>query len=139
MSTNTKRYHTDFMPRFSDFDLQGIVNSARYLDFLSEARIDQMVRCYRMPMDHYMKKNQTWVFSSVNLNYLKPIFFGKQIRVETEVIAIEGAMATVDFSFHDAESGKVHANGKATYHLIDLASKKPVPVPAEDVEVFLSR
>jgi acyl-CoA thioester hydrolase/thioesterase-3 len=133
-----RRFASEFTPRFSDFDMQGIMSSRCYLDFLVEARIDQMVRCYEIPLARYAEKNQTWVFSAVTLSFVSPIFFGTKIRVETEVTAIEGAAATVDFSFRHAAKDKLFARGCAIYHLIDLGTKRPVDVPAKDADAFLS-
>jgi acyl-CoA thioester hydrolase/thioesterase-3 len=134
-----RRFASEFTPRFSDFDMQGIMSSRCYLDFLVEARIDQMVRCYEIPLDHYTAKNQTWVFSAVTLTFLRPVVYGTKILVETEVTSIEGAAATVAFAFRQAGKDKVFAEGSATYHLIDLATRRPVDVPAKEVEAFLSR
>src|SRR4051812_21920560 len=67
-----KRFSTEFTPRFSDFDAQGILNSKQYLDFLTEARMDQMIRCYLVPMDTYHKRSQTWVFSTFSIKFYKP-------------------------------------------------------------------
>jgi acyl-CoA thioesterase FadM len=127
------------MPRFSDFDMQGIMSSRCYLDLLVEARLDQMVRCYEIPLERYAERNQTWVFSAVTLTFVSPVLYGTKILVETEVTNIEGAAATVDFAFRHASKDKVFAKGTATYHLIDLATKRPVAVPREDADVFLSR
>jgi len=134
-----RRFTSEIMPRFSDFDMQGIMSSRCYLDFLVEARIDQMARCYELPFTHYAEKNQTWVFSGVNLNFVSPVLFGTKIVVETEVTKIEGAAATVDFVFRHAAKDKIFAKGFATYHLVDIATKRPVAVPAKEVDVFLSR
>ncbi|HXU03963.1 MAG TPA: acyl-CoA thioesterase [Polyangia bacterium] len=134
-----RRFASEFTPRFSDFDMQGIMSSRCYLDYLVEARIDQMARCYELPLAHYAERNQTWVFSAVALDFLSPVLFGAKIVVETEVTKIEGAAATVDFAFRHPTKDRVFARGCATYHLIDLATKRPIDVPAKDVEVFLSR
>jgi len=134
-----RRFTSEFTPRFSDFDMQGIMSSRCYLDFLVEARIDQMVRCYDRPLDHYAERNQSWVFSALSIGFVSPVFFGTKILVETEVTKIEGAAATVDFAFRHPAKDKVFARGCATYHLIDLGTKRPVDVPANDVDAFLSR
>jgi acyl-CoA thioester hydrolase/thioesterase-3 len=133
-----RRFVSEFTPRFSDFDMQGIMNSRCYLDFLVEARIDQMARCYQVPLDHYEKQNQSWVFSAFTIAFINPVFFGAKILVETEVMRIVGSAATVDFAFRHATKEKIFARGCATYHLIDLGTKRPVDVPLRDVEVFLS-
>jgi acyl-CoA thioester hydrolase/thioesterase-3 len=134
-----RRFTSEFTPRFSDFDMQGIMSSRSYLDFLVEARIDQMSRCYEVPIDSYTKKNQTWVFSAITLSFISPVVFGTKLLVDTEVVAMEGASATVDVSFRHATKDKIFATGRATYHLVDLGTKRPVEIPKEDVDVFLSR
>jgi acyl-CoA thioesterase FadM len=134
-----RRFTSEFTPRFSDFDMQGIMSSRCYLDLLVEARLDQMVRCYEIPLDHYTAKNQTWVFSAVTLSFLSPVVYGTKLLVETEVTNIEGAAATVDVVFRHASKDKVFAKGCATYHLIDVATRRPVDVPPSEVAVFVSR
>jgi acyl-CoA thioesterase FadM len=133
-----KRYSTVFTARLSDFDLQGILNSKCYVDFLAEARLDQMVNHYLIPFDHYSKKNQTWVLSNLQIAFSRPIFFPQSFVVETEVTAIEGSRADVDFVFKRTASEVVHASGKASYHFVDLTTKRPVPIPPDDANVFLS-
>lgn len=133
-----KRFTSEFVPRFSDFDVQGILNSRTYVDLLVEARLDQMIHCYKLPMDHYAKKNQSWVFSSVTLNFVRPIFLGAKVTVETEVTSMEGSVAKVDFAFKCPTKGKIFADGSATYHLIDLVTKRPLDIPDSDREIFLS-
>jgi len=51
-----RRFASEFTPRFSDFDMQGIMSSRSYLDFLVEARIDQMARCYEIPLERYAER-----------------------------------------------------------------------------------
>ena len=134
-----RRFTSELTPRFSDFDMQGIMSSRSYLDFLTEARIDQMGRCYELPIDTYTKRNQSWVFSAVSLSFISPVVFGMKVLVDTEVVAMEGATATVDFAFRHSTKDKIFAKGRATYHLIDLATKRPVDILEEDIEAFLSR
>jgi acyl-CoA thioesterase FadM len=75
----------------------------------------------------------------VNLAFVSPVFFGTKIVVETEVTKIEGAAATVDFAFRHPVKDKVFAKGSATYHLVDLRTKRPVDVPPREADIFLSR
>ncbi|PIT99402.1 MAG: hypothetical protein COT74_10385 [Bdellovibrionales bacterium CG10_big_fil_rev_8_21_14_0_10_45_34] len=134
-----KRFISEFCPRFSDFDMQGILNSRIYLDLLAEARLDQMVRCYGRPLDYYAKKNASWVLSSLTIDFRRPVYYGNKIRVETEVVAMEGAVATVDFAIGNDNISDRYASGKANYHLVDLATKRPITIGNEDIEIFLSK
>lgn len=136
----TKKFVTSFTPRFSDFDLQGILNSRQYVDLLVEARFEQMQRCYNYPIDHYLKRGQHWVVAKMQFLFISPIYPGREILVTTAVSKIEGAKATVEFSFETTASdgrAKTHATGTTEYVLIDLATKKPVDIPENERAIYL--
>ena len=140
MTTNTKkRYFSEIQPRFSDFDLQGILNSMHYVNLLNEARFEQMGRCYNHPIENYVKRGQHWVASHLSFNFLSPIYPGRKVLVFTEVCKIEGAAAFVDFSFETEVNGgfKVHTTGKAEYVLVDLKTKVPVKISDDEHAIFL--
>ena len=138
-TTELKRFATEFSPRFSDFDLQGILNSRQYVDILNEARFDQMKRCYNYPIEEYVKKGQHWVVSGLSFTFISPIYPGRPVLVHTQVVKIEGPKAYVEFSFEtETKVGfKVHASGSAEYVLIDIKSKSPVDISAEEKAIFL--
>jgi acyl-CoA thioesterase FadM len=135
-----KKFTSSFFPRFSDFDLQGILNSRQYIDLLAEARFDQMLRCYKYPIDSYVKRNQHWVVSNLCLDFVSPIYPGKAVNVSTSVYQIEGPKAYVAFTFETLSSTnalKTHAFGKAEYVLIDLNTKQPVEISKEEKDIYL--
>lgn len=134
-----KKFTSTFNPRFSDFDLQGIMNSKAYIDLLAEARFDQMQRCYKYPIENYLKKNQHWVTAKLEFNFESPIFPGRELFVTTSVTSIEGPVAKVTFSFESksAKGEKIHCWGNANYVLIDLATKTPINISDSDKEIYL--
>lgn len=135
-----KKFTTIFLPRFTDFDLQGILNSARYVELLAEARFEQMNRCYNYPIENYLKKNQHWVVANININYISAISPGRAIEISTEVTEIVGPKAHVAFGFETRNSSgqvKSHALGTAEYVLIDLKTKAPIDISEEERNVFL--
>ncbi len=120
------KFRTVVEPRFSDFDLQGILNSRQYLDLVGEARVDQMKRCYGTPMEDYVAKGQTFVVQSFQIDYDRPIHYGTRFNIETWVEEMKGPMALVCFKFINTEGTVTYAHGSGKYFLIDLRSKKPV-------------
>lgn len=135
-----KKYVTEFTPRFSDFDLQGILNSRQYIDLLNEARFDQMNRCYKYPIEEYVKQGLHWVAASLSFNFMSPIYPGRKVLVFTQVVNIEGPKACVEFSFETNSSDgsrKIHATGKAEYVLINIKTKSPVNITDKERELYL--
>lgn len=132
------RYTTTFRPRFSDFDLQGVLHSKSYLDYLAEARLDQLERCYRLPISGYLAKNQSFVVHSYNIVFVRPITYGIEFSVSTSVQEIAGPTASVEFAFHDqGHEAKVYASGRIGYVLFDLAKRRPVPFEEAEKSVYL--
>ncbi|MBI4404511.1 MAG: thioesterase family protein [Deltaproteobacteria bacterium] len=124
-------------PRMTDYDLQGILNSKQYLDLVTEARIEQMTRYYKFPMEVYIEKKQSWILSRFAIEYRKPIPFPSQFFVHTKVKTIEGPKANVEFSFVSLDKSKTYASGEVDYYLFDMTSRKPVVVPENERKVFL--
>jgi YbgC/YbaW family acyl-CoA thioester hydrolase len=135
--TQKKRFQTHTRPRFSDFDLQGVLNSRQYMDFVGEARFDQMGRCYGKPISEYTAQNLTFIVSEFHIKYLRPITFGMEFLVETEVVEIDGSKITIDFEFKSIDAKKTHASGQVFYHLFDIVGRRPTPVSDEDKQRFL--
>ncbi len=131
------KYRTEVDPRFSDFDLQGILNSRQYLDLIGEARVDQMRRCYHTPMEDYTARGQTFVLRSLAIEYEKPIYYGSKFSIETWIEEIKGPMAKVCFRFISPTDEVLYASGSGIYFLVDLNTKKPARFPENAVKAYL--
>lgn len=134
-----KKFSSEFKPRYSDFDVQGILNSKNYIDLLAEARVDQMTRCYGVSMNYYQELGLTWVLSKIALEFQKPLFVGDSLVIQTEVTAIITSYAEVAFEAIRKSDKKLCAIGKAVYCLVELKTKKPVNISSQDSDIFLSR
>ena len=131
------KYRTSIVPRFSDFDLQGILNSRQYLDLVGEARTDQMKRCYKVPLETFTNRGQTFVLRTFEIAYEKPIYYGTAFDIETWVDDVRGPMAEILFRFVSPGDDVIYANGSARYFLVDCESRKPVEFSEEIRRVYL--
>ena len=131
-------YGTTFNPKFSDFDIQGVLNSKHYLDYLTEARIEQHETRYKIPMSKYLAKNQTFVVQDFHIKFNKPILFGHKFVVYTQVKDITGPIATMQFRFVSEDNeDRIYSEGTIQYSLFDFANKKSVSFSEEDKSVYL--
>lgn len=126
-------------PRFRDFDLQGILNSAVYLELVGEARAEQMARNFQLPVEKYTRLNQSWILSHFSIEYKQPIKYGSKFFIETKVESIDGPKARVQFAFHNTSKSKTHAQGIIDYHLYDLATRKTISIDEDEKTLYLSK
>lgn len=69
--------------RFSDFDLIGHLNNAKYQTFLEDARITYFKEVIGANKDNW-KFNS--VVSSITINFIKPIEYGDDIKLYTRFL-----------------------------------------------------
>jgi thioesterase III len=124
--------------RFSDFDLQGVLNSRQYLDLVAEARLEQMERYYKLPIELYTQRKQSWMLSQFAIDYLKPIYYPTAFFVSTKIESIDRSKAHVSFSFCSQDKTREFAKGQVVYHLLDMETRKPTSIPENEKEVYLN-
>lgn len=69
--------------RFSDFDLIGHLNNAKYQTFLEDGRISYFKEVIGIENDNWQFNS---VVSSININFIKPIEYGDNIVLFTRFV-----------------------------------------------------
>jgi acyl-CoA thioester hydrolase len=72
--------------RFSDCDLFGHLNNARYLDYLMNAREDHLKEFYNLDLTIYYKKNLAWVVSSHEIAYVRPAIYNELVAIQSTLL-----------------------------------------------------
>lgn len=122
--------------RPSEIDYNGHVHQSAYLDYLLFARVDQMQRCYKMPIEEFFKRGLTWTTKSISIDYLKSLYMNERFLVRTWIEAIGERNVNVSFQILKAKSGAVAAEGESTYVLVDAKTAKPMAIPEDIMEKF---
>ena len=131
-----KKFETEMTVRPSDIDYNGHVHQSTYLDYLLFARIDQMQRCYKMPIEEFFKRGLSWATKSLSINYLKSLFMNERFIVRTWIESFGDKSVNVHFQILKAKSGAVAAEGESTYVLVDAKTGKPTDIPDDIREKF---
>lgn len=77
------KYYKHCIPlkfRFSDFDLIGHLNNAKYQTFLEDARIAYFREVIGANEDNWQINS---VVSTIKINFIKPIEYGDEIKLYT--------------------------------------------------------
>ncbi len=131
-----KKFETEMTVRPSEIDYNGHVHQTAYLDYLLFARVDQMQRCYKMPIEEFFKRGLSWATKSISIDYLKSLYMSERFLLRTWIEAIGEKSVNVRFQVLKTTSGVVAAEGKSTYVLVDAKAGKPVAIPEDIKEKF---
>lgn len=116
-----RRYQTDVRVRFSDLDALGHVNNARVLTLLEEARVDWLYEdAVLQGVDGLVN---AIVVARQEVDYLKPILFGKPVLVDLGIARIGNASFTVDYEVF--AHGELAVRAKTVLVPINLAEGRP--------------
>ena len=67
MTPGKTKFESALQVRPDDLDMFQHVHSSRYMDYVLAARFDQMERCYKMPMEEFLKLGYGWVVRMAHL------------------------------------------------------------------------
>jgi YbgC/YbaW family acyl-CoA thioester hydrolase len=130
--------------RPSDFDYNGHVHHSKYFDLLLAARHDQMERCYKMSADEFHAQGLGWMVRGYTIEYKRGLTMGDFATVRTQVIGMGDpgnnrrakSIGTIGFDILVSDTGKVAAQGTATYVMVDIKTGKPQEITPEIQEKY---
>jgi acyl-CoA thioester hydrolase len=115
-------------------DINGHVNNVKYVQWMQ----DIAVHHYRdaggnPPMEAI---GATWVARKHTIEYLRPAFEGEEIALLTWVANVQRVRSERKYKFVRAKDRVVIARGSTEWVLMNVASGRPVSVPAEVLACF---
>ena len=125
MSATTPRFRFSAKTRvgFSDTDAQGVVYYGRYMPYFDLARTE-----YHRHLGHLEIRGE-FAMRASTVEYHAPARFDDLLEVFVRVERIGTTSVTYDHAAYLAEDDVLMATAKQTLVLIDLADRRPVPVP----------
>jgi acyl-CoA thioester hydrolase/thioesterase-3 len=129
------KFETEIVVRPSDIDYNGHVHQSVYLDYLLFARVDQMKRCYKVPLEEFFERGYSWATKSTTINYKKPLFMDETVTVRTWIKNIKRMTVEVGFQFLK-NSGHVAAEGHSVFFLLNTKKGKPEAIPEDIIQKY---
>ena len=120
-------HETFITVRFNETDALGHVNNTNYFVYLEDARI-QLFQDLGFEMD---AKNRSFVLASAKCDYLKPAFFGNQLKVETSVLKIGNKSFQLGHRIMNIKTNDTIALGEVAVVYFNVQSQKGEVLPAE--------
>jgi YbgC/YbaW family acyl-CoA thioester hydrolase len=136
MTLSRSKFETQLLVRPDDIDMNQHVHNSRYFDYVLAARYDQMFRCYKMPMEEFLKNGYGWVVKTAHLEYKRPLGLGETIVVRTWIQQIVKDGVKVEFEILRQSNGKLSCDGHFDYTMISLQTGRAATIPQWIVEKY---
>lgn len=129
-----KTYSSDIIVRGFHIDVFGHTNNARYLEFMEMARWDALQPI--IASGFFAQRNLGFVIVNININYRAASFINDVLEVKTIMKNIGNKSIVVHHDVFDKTKGHAVCDADVTFVLMDLKTRKAVPVVGELREVF---
>ncbi len=120
------RFYKPIEVRFSDLDVLGHVNNARYLTYMEQARVAYF-RMLRLRKPNEPRVG--FILASAHIDFRRPILMDSQVRVGVRVTRLGNKSFTMAYRLEDAVSGEVFATAETVQVSFDYAKQRSIPLP----------
>jgi len=129
MTSHHSKFETELQVRPDDIDMNQHVHNSRYFDYVLAARYDQMGRCYKMPMEEFIKLGFGWVVRASFVEYKRPLGLGDHFTVRTWVEKLIKDGVRVQFEILKKGNGKLCCDGYFDYTMVNLQTGRAETIP----------
>ena len=123
------KFETELQVRPDDIDMYQHVHSSRYLDYVLAARLDQMERCYGMPLGEFRKQGYGWFIAATQMNFKRPLNIGDRFIVRTWIENFTLIGLRVRFEIDHLAGTQRCCDGWFDYVMVSLETSRPVRIP----------
>ncbi len=123
------KFESEFQVRPDDIDMNQHVHNSRYFDYVLAARYDQMDRCYKMPMEEFLKHGFGWVVRRAFIEYKRALGLGDWFVVRTWIHEIASDGVQVHFEIIRKTTGKLCCDGYFDYTMVNTKTGRAEPIP----------
>lgn len=120
--------------RFSDCDLFGHLNNARYIDYFMNAREDHLKDHYQLNLTEYYKKGLAWVVNSHEIAYLRSAVYDEMVCIETCLLHATANELYVELIMMDENQTHLKAVMRTKFASINPKTGKREPHPEAFME-----
>ncbi len=129
MTVLHSKFETELQVRPDDIDMNQHVHNSRYFDYVLAARYDQMERCYKMPMEEFIKLGFGWVVRTAHIEYKRPLNLGERFIVRTWIHEVYSDGVEVHYEIIKKGNAKICCDGYFRYTMINLKSGRAESIP----------
>lgn len=123
--------------RFKDCDPHGHLNNTRFIEYLLEAREDQIREHYKLDLFHYAEERKlAWMLVKNEIAYLREALRNEIVLIRTTLIQSTPKSITVEYQMWNESKNQLKALLWSRFLHIDMKIKKTIAHP-EDIQELL--
>jgi len=130
------KFETELQVRPDDIDMNQHVHNSRYFDYVLAARYDQMERCYKMPMEEFLKLGFGWVVKTAHLEFKRPLNLGDTMIVRTWIQEVQSNEVVVHFEIISKSTSKMSCDGFFRYTMVSVETGRAEKIPEWIIEKY---
>lgn len=96
-----KKLQSDYVVRFSDCDLFGHLNNARYIDYFLNAREDHLKKYYDMDLTTFYQQGLSWFVAGHEILYLRPAQYNERVKINSALFHVANDSLWVELTMTD--------------------------------------
>ena len=114
----------------ADIDELGHASNLSFLRWVLEAAVSHTSSVGLSPED-YRRRGQSFVVRRHAIDYLRSVYAGEALVVETRVVAMRTASSERETRILRAGSGELVAHARSLWAFVDLAARRPMRIPSD--------
>ncbi len=123
--------------RFKDCDPMGHLYNTRFIEYMLEAREDQLIEHYGLSlMDYADQRKMAWVLIRHEINYLKEAKRNETVIIKTQIIHTDDKSLIMEYQMWNEDRSHLKTILWSRFLHIDLMTKRTAPHP-KDVQEML--
>ncbi len=124
-------------PRFSDYNVQGLLKWSLHFDFVCEAQLAQFTTRYGIRFAKYQEVGQRWNIKNYQINMHEDnAWLMQPIWVVTDITKLSGSNQFVEFSFWNSDQTLKYASGSIQFELFDMKKQVSIAISEDDKMLF---
>ncbi len=123
--------------RFKDCDPHGHLYNTRFIEYMLEAREDQLIEHYGLNlMDYAEQRKMAWILVKNEISYLKEAKRNEYVIIRTQLIQCGEKSLQVEYQMWNENESELKAILWTRFIHVDITTKKTTPHP-KDVQEML--
>lgn len=125
--------------RFQDCDPFNHLNNAAYLNYLINAREDQVLEQYGLDIYNMAKTNGiSWVTASNQISYIRPAFLMEEVVINSQLLLVKDSSIKVELKMWNKDKTEIKAVMWSTFVHFNLLKQKTEKHSEELIKLFKS-
>lgn len=123
--------------RFQDCDPFNHLNNGSYINYMINAREDQVLKYYNFDLYKLMQElGQSWVTASNQIAYLKPAFLMETVVIDSQIIRLSDRDMTVEIKMWNENKTQLKTVLWCGFVYFDLETQRVAKHPDDFMELF---